>query len=96
MLQKISLMSVLIVMIAILPSCGSVGGPSETMEFTLEPSGGYNGKPVGNCDQKNANEECRLLGWDRAVDWDCGTVHVTGGFFGSFDQDVMYSVTCER
>jgi len=51
---------------------------------------------VGDCDQEHADEECQLLGWDKAVDWECGTVYVQGGFFGSFYQDVMYSVTCER
>jgi len=76
--------------------CSALTGPSETKKFKLGGSGGYRGKSVGNCDQKNANKECRLLGWDEAVDWECGTEHVSGGFFGCWDQDVMYSITCTR
>ena len=95
MKKKIPLAVMLIALIATCTGCG-LFGPSETKKFTLEPSGGYQGKPVGNCDQKNADEECQLLDWDQAEGFECGTVHVTGGFFGSFDQDVMYTVTCSR
>ena len=95
MKKKIPLAVMLIALIATCTGCG-LFGPSETKKFTLEPSGGYQGKPVGNCDQKNADEECQLLGWDQAEDFECGTVHVTGGFFGSFDHDVIYTVTCSR
>ena len=86
---------ILILALGILTGC-SVNGPSETKEFKLGPSGGYSGKPVGSCSQRAADKECRLLGWDGAVDWSCRTVHVSGGFWGPFDQDVMYSVTCYR
>ena len=85
----------LILAVGIIAGCSSTG-PGETKKFKLGPSGGYSGEPVGNCSQRAANEECRKLGWAHATDYSCGTVHVTGGFFGSFDQDVMYSVTCWR
>ncbi len=76
--------------------CSALTGPSETKTFKLGPSGGYRGEPVGNCDQGSADEECRKFGYDEATSWDCSSVHVSGGFFGPFDQDVMYSVTCVR
>lgn len=81
---------------ASMAGCSDLLGPKETKTFKLAASGGYRGKPVGNCDQRNADRECRALGWKRAVDWDCRSVHVSGGFWGSWDQDVMYSVTCTR
>ena len=76
--------------------CSSLSGPTETKTFELEPSGGYGGQPVGSCSMRSADEVCRSLGWEGATDYSCGTVHVTGGFFGPFDQDVMYCVTCYR
>jgi hypothetical protein len=76
--------------------CSNSTGPGETKEFNLPGSGGYRGEPVGNCDQRNADEICREFGYDKALDYSCGTAHTSGGFFGPFDQDVMYCVTCWR
>ena len=87
---------VLIAVLVLCVGCSGLLGPKETKKFNLEGSGGYRGEPVGSCSQRSADGVCRELGWDGATDWSCGSVHVTGGFFGSFDQDVMYTVTCYR
>lgn len=91
--MKIWILSIVIVLFA---GCSKLFGPSETKKFTLGPSGGYRGQPVGSCSERAADAECRKLGWDGAVSYSCGTVHVSGGFWGPFDQDVMYCVTCYR
>ena len=87
---------ILIFMITFIAGCAGLNEPSETKTIKLEPSGGYRGEPVGSCSMRSANKVCQELGWDGATEYSCGSVHVTGGFFGSFDQDVMYSVTCYR
>lgn len=87
---------ILIVVLMLCNGCSLLTGPKETEKFTLKASGGYRGTPVGNCSMSSADEECGKLGWDGADDFTCGSVHVSGGFFGSFDQDVMYTVTCYR
>ena len=86
----------LLALIVLVTGCSSIFGPRETKEFKLPARGGYRGTPVGSCSQRAADEECRNLGWKGAVDWDCGTVHVSGGFWGDWDQSVMYCVTCYR
>ena len=88
--------AILISMFILWVGCSSLTGSKETKKFDLPGSGGYSGEPVGSCSMRAADAECRELGWDGATDFSCGSVHVTGGFFGSFDQDVMYTVTCYR
>ena len=97
MKEKILPALMLIVLIATFTGCG-LFGPTETKKFTLyEFVGSSAGKAVGSCSQKNADEECQLLGWDQAEDFECGTEERgCGSFFGCFDQDVMYTVTCSR
>jgi hypothetical protein len=87
---------ILVLILAVVAGCSSLSGPNETQTIELEPSGGYGGEPVGSCSMRSADEICRSLGCDGATDYSCSSVHVTGGFFGSFDQDVMYTVTCYR
>ena len=88
--------AILIAIFMLCVGCSSLTGSKETKEFDLPGSGGYSGEPVGSCSQRSADGVCRDLGWDGATDWSCGAVHVCGGFFGCFDQDVMYTVTCYR
>lgn len=70
-------------------------GSKETETFVMSGEGGYSGKPVGDC-KRGADAECRARGYDEATNYVCRTVRVSGGFFGPFDQDVLYKVTCER
>lgn len=87
---------ILVTVTLLLTGCSSLFGPSETKEFKLPAKGGYRGTPVGSCSQGAADRECQKLGWDGATDYSCGTEHTCGGFFGCFDQSVMYCVTCYR
>jgi len=96
MKNSIVLAVVLLGLVVMNNGCSALTGPSDTKTFKLGGSRGYRGESVGNCDQRSADKECRKLGYDKATSWDCSSVHVSGGFFGSFDQDVMYSVTCVR
>ena len=81
-------------LIILISGCNLLG-EKETATFTMGAEGGYSGKPVGDC-KRGADAECRARGYDEATNYACGTVHVSGGFFGPFDQDVLYKVTCER
>ena len=84
---------VLLVLIALIAGCSNPTEPAGTETFNLG-SGGYRGEPVGDCDQEAADEICRERGYMWAIDWTCGTEHVSGGFWGDWNQDVMYCVTC--
>jgi hypothetical protein len=84
------------IIIILITGCSNPFGSKETKKFDLPSEGGYSGRPVGSCSQDAADAECKKLGWDGATDWECRTVHVSGGFWGSWDQAVMYSVTCYR
>jgi hypothetical protein len=86
---------ILSIIIIVLSGCG-VNDPKETKKFTLSPSGGYRGRPVGANSQQVANEVCQEFDYLYAVEWDIRTVHVTGSFWGDWYQDVMYSVTCAK
>ena len=79
----------------ILIGCSKSTDPGEVKTFKLS-SGGYRGESVGDCSQAEANELCQERGYTYAIDWTCGTEHVSGGFWGSWDQDVMYCITCWR
>ena len=81
---------VLVAVIAFIIGCSKSTGPGETETFDL----GY-GESVAECEQKYADQICRNQGWEKAVSYDCRTVKVNS-FFGVFDQDVMFSVTCWR
>lgn len=77
--------------IAFLIGCSKGTEPGETQDFDL----GY-GESVGDCTQKAADQICRDLGWEKAVDYYCKTVWVNNDFWGVYQQDVMFSVTCWR
>jgi len=94
-MKKLFLILLLLTITTYFSGCG-VNSPNETKKFTLSPSGGYRGRPVGANNQKVANEVCREFEYLYAVEWDIRTVHVTGSFWGDWNQDVMYSVTCAR
>ena len=91
--MKTTILALLAAVLAL--SCSPVGS-GETKTFKLG-SGSYRGESVGSCSQSAADEICRERGYDRATDFDCRTVTAgTGSFWGSWQQDVMYSVTCWR
>jgi len=53
------------------------------------------GRTVGSCSQGNADEICRGFGYARAINYECGSKEVgQGSFWGSWEQDYMYEVTC--
>jgi hypothetical protein len=89
------LIPICVLLIVAFLACSPLG-PGETKTFTLG-SGGYRGESVGSCDQATADGLCRDRGYERATDYECRTVTAgTGSFWGSWEQDVMYSVTCWR
>ena len=87
--------AVALVLLALI-GCELITGPGESETFKMEASGGHKGKPIGSCKQKTVDRECQSLGYQEATSFNCGSVHVSGGFFGSFDQAVLYEVTCWR